>query len=193
MRQTGGTCIGIRNSDSNAPRPPFTCYASVLQALIKPTRSEKHPRVMVSMDWTDLLPRSEIVSPLICCSHAPAANRHQTAKSYPVKLCNSLLPSCSGLGPPLLQVHWEFWSNANDMCGPVCDVQKSFMKARPAAVPCALKQSKPAALLARRCCICDARPKGPARCLPCCCCQPGVWAMQHATHTSRGWNPNPEL
>lgn len=29
-----------------------------------------------------------------------------------------------------VQVHWEFWSNANDMCGPVCDVQKSFMKVR---------------------------------------------------------------
>lgn len=27
-----------------------------------------------------------------------------------------------------VQVHWEFWSNANDMCGPVCDVQKRFMK-----------------------------------------------------------------
>jgi hypothetical protein len=56
-----------------------------LKALIKPTRSDKHPRVMISLDWTDLLPRSEIV-------------------------------------------HWEFWSNANDMCGPVCDVQKSFIK-----------------------------------------------------------------
>jgi hypothetical protein len=40
----------------------------------------------------------------------------------------------------MLQVHWEFWSNANDMCGPVCDVQKSFMKAR-SPVPRALHQS----------------------------------------------------
>lgn len=39
------------------------------QALIKPTRSEKHPRVMVSMDWTDLLPRSEIV-------RTPSLNLH---------------------------------------------------------------------------------------------------------------------
>ena len=29
------------------------------------------------------------------------------------------------------QVNWEFWSNSNDMCGPVCDVQKEFIKASP--------------------------------------------------------------
>ena len=28
----------------------------------------------------------------------------------------------------LFQVQWEFWSNSNDMCGPVCDVQKEFIK-----------------------------------------------------------------
>ena len=27
-------------------------------------------------------------------------------------------------------MQWEFWSNSNDMCGPVCDVQKEFIKAR---------------------------------------------------------------
>ena len=23
---------------------------------------------------------------------------------------------------------WEFWTNSNDQCGPVCDVQKEFIK-----------------------------------------------------------------
>jgi hypothetical protein len=27
-----------------------------------------------------------------------------------------------------LQVSWEFWTNSNDQCGPVCDVQKEFIK-----------------------------------------------------------------
>ena len=26
------------------------------------------------------------------------------------------------------QVSWEFWTNSNDQCGPVCDVQKDFIK-----------------------------------------------------------------
>lgn len=26
------------------------------------------------------------------------------------------------------QVSWEFWTNSNDQCGPVCDVQKEFIK-----------------------------------------------------------------
>lgn len=29
-----------------------------------------------------------------------------------------------------MQVNWEFWTNSNDMCGPVCDVQKEFIKVR---------------------------------------------------------------
>lgn len=57
----------------------------ILKGLIKPTRKDSSPAAMVSMDWTDILPRSEVVN-------------------------------------------WEFWSNANDMCGPVCDIQKAFMK-----------------------------------------------------------------
>lgn len=28
------------------------------------------------------------------------------------------------------QVEWEFWTNSNDMCGAVCDVQKEFIKVR---------------------------------------------------------------
>lgn len=30
--------------------------------------------------------------------------------------------------PAADKVTWEFWSNSNDMCGPVCDVQKEFIK-----------------------------------------------------------------
>jgi hypothetical protein len=30
--------------------------------------------------------------------------------------------------PAAEKVKWEFWSNSNDMCGPVCDVQKEFIK-----------------------------------------------------------------
>ena len=39
----------------------------------------------VSLDWTDVLPKREVVE-------------------------------------------WEFWSNSNDQCGAVCDVQKEFIK-----------------------------------------------------------------
>lgn len=56
-----------------------------LKALIKPSRSDKHPRVMVSMDWTDLLPRSEIVS------HAA----HTQANAHVCKpRSQKLRPSC---------------------------------------------------------------------------------------------------
>ena len=27
-----------------------------------------------------------------------------------------------------MQVEWEFWTNSNDMCGAVCDVQREFIK-----------------------------------------------------------------
>ncbi|KAL4443975.1 hypothetical protein ABPG75_011712 [Micractinium tetrahymenae] len=30
--------------------------------------------------------------------------------------------------PRKQQVFWEFWTNSNDQCGPVCDVQKQFIK-----------------------------------------------------------------
>ncbi|PRW50883.1 vacuolar-sorting receptor 3-like [Chlorella sorokiniana] len=30
--------------------------------------------------------------------------------------------------PKKQQVSWEFWTNSNDQCGPVCDVQKEFIK-----------------------------------------------------------------
>ena len=30
--------------------------------------------------------------------------------------------------PKATRVEWEFWSNSNDMCGAVCDVQKEFIK-----------------------------------------------------------------
>lgn len=32
------------------------------------------------------------------------------------------------------QVEWEFWTNSNDMCGAVCDVQKEFIKVQPLAL-----------------------------------------------------------
>jgi hypothetical protein len=67
-----------------------TCH---MQALIKPTKSDKHPRVMVSMDWTDLLPRSEIVRTMLlfhhCCLCADACSDH--AADIPTWLHN---PSC---------------------------------------------------------------------------------------------------
>lgn len=31
--------------------------------------------------------------------------------------------------PRQRQVEWEFWTNSNDQCGPVCDVQRDFIKA----------------------------------------------------------------
>ena len=30
--------------------------------------------------------------------------------------------------PKADKVEWEFWSNSNDQCGAVCDVQKEFIK-----------------------------------------------------------------
>ena len=45
----------------------------------------KDPKVYVSLDWTDALPKQK-------------------------------------------QVEWEFWTNSNDQCGPVCDVQRDFIK-----------------------------------------------------------------
>ena len=33
-----------------------------LKQLIKPQRDLPHPKVLVSLDWTDLLPRNEVVS-----------------------------------------------------------------------------------------------------------------------------------
>eukprot|EP00887_Chlorella_sp_A99_P001340 scaffold14.g1340.t1 len=30
--------------------------------------------------------------------------------------------------PKKQQVSWEFWTNSNDQCGPICDVQKEFIK-----------------------------------------------------------------
>lgn len=32
--------------------------------------------------------------------------------------------------PKADKVEWEFWSNSNDQCGAVCDVQKEFIKVR---------------------------------------------------------------
>lgn len=34
------------------------------------------------------------------------------------------------LGRESVQVEWEFWTNSNDMCGAVCDVQREFIKVR---------------------------------------------------------------
>jgi PA domain len=31
--------------------------------------------------------------------------------------------------PKQKQVEWEFWTNSNDQCGPICDVQRDFIKA----------------------------------------------------------------
>jgi len=33
-------------------------------------------------------------------------------------------------GPAGAQVNWEFWTNSNDMCGAVCNVQQEFIKVR---------------------------------------------------------------
>jgi hypothetical protein len=30
----------------------------------------------------------------------------------------------------LYQVTWEFWTNSNDECGPLCDKQKKFVRVR---------------------------------------------------------------
>ena len=30
--------------------------------------------------------------------------------------------------PRQKRVAWEFWTNSNDQCGPICDVQKGFIK-----------------------------------------------------------------
>jgi len=30
--------------------------------------------------------------------------------------------------PKADKVEWEFWTNSNDQCGAVCDVQKEFIK-----------------------------------------------------------------
>ena len=35
--------------------------------------------------------------------------------------------------PRAEKVSWEFWSNSNDQCGPLCDVQKEFIKVSGAA------------------------------------------------------------
>lgn len=50
-------------------------------------------------------------------------------------MCEECLPaailkgSCAvPLAFPGVQVSWEFWTNSNDQCGPVCDVQKEFIK-----------------------------------------------------------------
>ena len=32
--------------------------------------------------------------------------------------------------PKADKVEWEFWTNSNDQCGAVCDVQKEFIKVR---------------------------------------------------------------
>ena len=37
--------------------------------------------------------------------------------------------------PRAEKVSWEFWSNSNDQCGPLCDVQKEFIKV---SWPCGL-------------------------------------------------------
>lgn len=34
------------------------------------------------------------------------------------------------------KVEWEFWTNSNDQCGAVCDVQKEFIKVPPPALLC---------------------------------------------------------
>lgn len=139
----------------------------ILKGLIRPTRKDREPTAMVSMDWTDILPRSEVVCPphpplhpsplvvlahtaciacvLVCCyCRLKLANLNpppppptsafarifliaaSSAASYFSRLCSeSMLYTMFTIW---MQVHWEFWSNANDMCGPVCDIQKAFMK-----------------------------------------------------------------
>ena len=34
-----------------------------LKGLIKPTSTHAHPKVIITLDWTDLLPRNEVVRP----------------------------------------------------------------------------------------------------------------------------------
>ena len=40
----------------------------------------------------------------------------------------TVLQSGNRLTRARLQVEWEFWTNSNDMCGAVCDVQREFIK-----------------------------------------------------------------
>lgn len=43
---------------------------------------------------------------------------------------SNLNPYGDGLTMSHVQVEWEFWTNSNDMCGAVCDVQREFIKVR---------------------------------------------------------------
>lgn len=38
--------------------------------------------------------------------------------------------------PKADKVAWEFWTNSNDQCGAVCDVQKEFIKVQWSALLC---------------------------------------------------------
>ena len=102
-------CIATCNNKSMCSLPRFHPTDAAMQALIKPTRSDKHPRVMVSMDWTDLLPRSEIVRATMCCccrdSSAMLCTATNNAKVNPVAAVRvykhvAQLVGCSGLKAP---------------------------------------------------------------------------------------------
>ncbi len=49
-----------------------------LKQLIKPQKDLPHPKVLVSLDWTDLLPRNEVVSDG-CASRTASASLRSTA------------------------------------------------------------------------------------------------------------------
>jgi len=86
----------------------------VLKDLLKPGMED----VYVVMDWNDVLPRADKVRggalvPAQDVLHLP-----------PARLCVNVW------GAGRAQVNWEFWTNSNDMCGAVCNVQQEFIKVR---------------------------------------------------------------
>ena len=67
--------VDIRRYLQNITIPAAFVQRSVgdsLKQLIKPQKDLPHPKVLVSLDWTDLLPRNEVVSDR-CASHAASA------------------------------------------------------------------------------------------------------------------------
>ena len=97
-----------------------------LKDLFKRTGSADVEDVYIVMDWNDVLPRAEKVGP-------PAALPPDMPKCKLLRVpCGPLSgvkkAECWRLNTSSSQVEWEFWTNSNDMCGAVCDVQREFIK-----------------------------------------------------------------
>lgn len=60
-----------------------------LKGLIRPTRKDRKPTAMVSMDWTDILPRSEVV-----CPPHPAAPAFSLPVAPPHRACLVCVAVC---------------------------------------------------------------------------------------------------